>query len=47
MVSEVMSMAKREGSNCLVMKIDYEKAYDCVSWDYLRYVMKKMGFGNK
>ncbi|XP_058775087.1 uncharacterized protein LOC131649341 [Vicia villosa] len=47
MVNEVMDMAKREGLNCLVLKVDYEKSYDYVSWDYIRYVMKKMDFGNK
>ncbi|XP_058783674.1 uncharacterized protein LOC131658394 [Vicia villosa] len=47
MVNEVMDMAKREGSKCLILKVDFEKAYDCVSWNFLRLVMKKMGFGKK
>ncbi|XP_058757178.1 uncharacterized protein LOC131630416 [Vicia villosa] len=45
-VNELIYLAKREGRSCLVMKVDYEKAYDCVSWNYLRYMMKSMGYGN-
>lgn len=44
-VNEVLDLAKREGVGYLILKDDYEKAYDCVSWDFLRNVMKKMGFG--
>lgn len=47
MVNEVMDMAKREGLKCLVLKVDFEKAYDCVNWDFLRYAMKRMGFEKK
>lgn len=43
----MLDLAKREGTSCLVLKGDYEKAYDCVSWDILRCVMKKMGFGTR
>lgn len=47
MVNDVVDLAKSEGLSCLVLKLDYEKAYDCVSCDFLRYVMKKMGFRSK
>lgn len=46
MVNEVVDLAKRDRRSCLVLKVDYEKAY-YVSWDYLRYVLKRMGFGTK
>lgn len=30
-VNEVIEFAKRENNNCVVLKVDYEKAYDNVS----------------
>lgn len=29
-----------------VFKIDLEKAYGCVDWDFLFFVLYKMGFGS-
>lgn len=29
------------------MKVDFEMAYDCVSWGFLRYLFGRMGFGQK
>ncbi|XP_058786284.1 uncharacterized protein LOC131660936 [Vicia villosa] len=46
-VNELMDLAKRDRRSCLIMKVDYEKAYDSVSWNYLRFMMKSMGFGCK
>lgn len=45
MVNEIIHLVKRDGSSCLALKVDFKKAYDCVCWDFLRCVMKKMGFG--
>lgn len=28
-----------------MLKVDYEKAYDFVSQNYLRYILKRLGFG--
>lgn len=44
-VNEVINLAKRDKRSCLALKVDYEKAYDSVSWNYLRSIMGKMGFG--
>src|SRR3954469_17016868 len=46
-VNELVDYAKKEGSNCLSFKVDFEKAYDKVSWNYLRYLFRRMGFGLK
>ena len=42
--NEVVEEAKRRNKSCLVFKVDYEKAYDSVSWDFLSYMMKRMEF---
>ncbi|RVW65596.1 putative ribonuclease H protein [Vitis vinifera] len=40
------SLMKRKESGVLC-KLDLEKAYDRINWDFLLSVMKKMGFGEK
>lgn len=47
LVNEVLDLAIREIKICLVMKVDYEKAYGSVSWNYLRFLFNKMGFSAK
>ncbi|KHN25581.1 hypothetical protein glysoja_037859, partial [Glycine soja] len=42
--NEVVDEAKRYQKPCLVFKVDYEKAYDSVSWGFLIYMLKRMGF---
>lgn len=31
----------------VLFKVDFEKAYDSVSWEYLNMIMRKMGFSNR
>lgn len=47
LVNEVLDMAKREKRSCVLLKVDVEKAYDYVSWNFLRFVFHKMGFGER
>ena len=45
--NEAVEEAKRCQKPCIVFKVDYEKAYDSVSWEYLIYMMRRLGFGSK
>lgn len=42
-----MDMTKRERRECLVLKVDFKRAYDKVNWSYLRYLFKRLAFGEK
>ncbi|GKC47229.1 RNA-directed DNA polymerase, eukaryota, partial [Tanacetum coccineum] len=46
-LNEVMQWCKIKKKQSLVFKVDFEKAYDSVRWDFLDDVLKKFGFGNK
>ncbi|RVW63564.1 Transposon TX1 uncharacterized 149 kDa protein [Vitis vinifera] len=41
------SRKKRSGEEGVVFKIDFEKAYDHVKWDFLDHVLEKKGFSSK
>jgi len=46
----LMRLLARRGETkkkCLVFKVDYEKVYDLLCWDFLLYMMKRMGFYDK
>ncbi|WJX46310.1 Amidase 1 [Trifolium repens] len=45
--NEVIDLAKRSKKECLVFKVDFEKAYDSVSWTFLDYMLRNVGFGDK
>ena len=42
--NEVIDEAKRSNRSCLVFKVDFEKAYDSVSWSFLFYMLGRTGF---
>ncbi|GAU24262.1 hypothetical protein TSUD_48500 [Trifolium subterraneum] len=42
--NELVDDAKRNSKDLLLFKVDFEKAYDYVDWDYLDEVMVKMNF---
>ena len=46
-LNEVMQWCKNKKNKELFFKVDFEKAYDSVRWDFLDYVLNKFGFGNK
>lgn len=42
--NEVVDELRKRGSGGILFKIDFEKAYDCISWNFLELCMVKMGF---
>ncbi|XP_071695291.1 uncharacterized protein [Rutidosis leptorrhynchoides] len=47
MLSEIISWYKKSNRKMLMFKVDFEKAYDSVNWDYLIFMLSSMGFGQK
>lgn len=47
MINEVVDLAKRRKDECLLFKVDFEKAYDSVSWSFLTYMLNRMGFDKR
>ncbi|MCH96329.1 LINE-1 reverse transcriptase like [Trifolium medium] len=46
-VNELIDLAKRRRDKALLLKVDFEKAYDSVNWKYLNFVLRKMKFPTK
>lgn len=46
-INELLDYAKRFRRDCLLFKLDFTQAYICVDWDYLRYMLGRLGFGFK
>ncbi|GAU21871.1 hypothetical protein TSUD_33680 [Trifolium subterraneum] len=43
-VNEVVELAKKTKRECLIFKVDFEKAYDSVDWGFLEYMLVRCGF---
>lgn len=46
-VNELFDFPKRNKIEFLLEKVDFANAYNCVSWNYFKYVMRRIGFGLK
>ena len=42
--NEVVDEARRSQKPCIVFKVDFEKAYNSVSWNFLVYMLRRLGF---
>ncbi|XP_071700669.1 uncharacterized protein [Rutidosis leptorrhynchoides] len=45
--NESIEYLKKHKKRSLIFKVDFEKAFDCLKWDFLLEVMSCMGFGSK
>jgi len=46
-VNEVVDLTKRAKRECLILKVDFEKAYDSVDWGFLEYMITRVGMEEK
>nr|GFB88556.1 RNA-directed DNA polymerase, eukaryota, reverse transcriptase zinc-binding domain protein [Tanacetum cinerariifolium] len=46
-LNEMLSWCKKRKKQSLFFKVDFEKAFDLVRWDFLDDVLRKFGFGDK
>ncbi|GJX93509.1 RNA-directed DNA polymerase, eukaryota [Tanacetum coccineum] len=46
-LNEVIQWCKLKKKHALIFKVDFEKAYDSVRWDFLDEILRKFGFGDK
>nr|GEU91325.1 hypothetical protein [Tanacetum cinerariifolium] len=46
-LNEILSWCKFKKLNGMIFKVDFEKAFDSVKWDYLDEPLKAFGFGSK
>lgn len=46
-VNEICTWAKKIKKKILLFKVDFDKAFDSVNWEYLDFVMRQMGYDDK
>nr|GEX91828.1 RNA-directed DNA polymerase, eukaryota, reverse transcriptase zinc-binding domain protein [Tanacetum cinerariifolium] len=46
-LSEIIDWYKKRKKKLMAFKVDFEKAFDCVSWKYLDYMLHKLGFSSR
>lgn len=46
-INVLVDLAKRFNNSLLIVNVYFEKAYHCVCWEHLTYLMRRMRFGSK
>lgn len=46
-IKDILDFTKRSKRECMFVKLEFEKAYDRVSWDLLRCILRRMDIGFK
>ncbi|GJZ70905.1 RNA-directed DNA polymerase, eukaryota [Tanacetum coccineum] len=46
-LNELLSWCKHKNFKAMVFKVDFEKIFDSIRWDYLQDILKMFGFGDK
>ncbi|XP_071739461.1 secreted RxLR effector protein 78-like [Rutidosis leptorrhynchoides] len=47
MLSELISWFKKRHKKMMILKVDFEKAFDSVNWSYLDFSLSQLGFGDR
>lgn len=45
--NKILDFAKRYKRTCLVCKVDFAQAYDSIDWNFLKFMLKRMGLGDR
>jgi len=45
--NEILDEMKRTKKMCVFFKVDFEKTYDSVRWEFIYYMLEKVGFCGK
>lgn len=45
--NEVIDSANKEKRGCLIFKVDFKKEYEKVNWTFLKFILHRIGFGEK
>lgn len=45
--NKLVGIMKKNINGSIFLKVDFEKAFDSVAWEYLDFVIKMIGFGKK
>lgn len=46
-LNEVVDFSKRAKRKCMLVKVNFQKACDCVQWDILRSMLRRVNFGDR